>query len=78
MDEQLTWGPCDGDVVTVEPTEREIRIPVVCGICLDDLPSNLDKSIYTEALYLRDSEGRWLYSGRMRYRSDGTAFWHEA
>jgi hypothetical protein len=78
MDEQLTCGPCDGDIVTVEPTEREIRIPVVFGICLDDLPSNLDKSIYTEALYLRDSEGRWLYSGRMRYRSDGTAFWHEA
>jgi len=78
MDEQLTWGPCYGDIVTVEPTEREIRIPVVCGICLDDLPSNLDTRIYTEALYLRDSEGRWLYSGRMRYRSDGTAFWHEA
>ena len=77
-DEVLKWGPCDGDVVTVEDGDLEIRIPVVCGVCLDDLPAALDKSIYTEAMYLRDEDGRWVYSGRMRYRSDGTAFWHHA
>ena len=77
-DEVLKWGPCDGDVVTVEEGDREIRIPVICGVCLDDLPAALDRSIYTEAMYLRDRDGRWVYSGRMRYRVDGTAYWHGA
>jgi len=78
MDTTLHWGPCDGDVVIVEDLDREIRIPVICGICLDDLPTNLDKVLYTEAMYIRDSEGRWIYSGRIRYREDGTAYWHAA
>jgi hypothetical protein len=52
MDTTLHWGPCDGDVVIVEDLDREIRIPVICGICLDDLPTNLDKALYTEAMYI--------------------------
>jgi len=78
MDTTLHWGPCDGDQVTVEDTDREIRVPVVCGICLDELPFALDKALYSEAVYMRDSEGRWIYSGRMRYAADGSAYWHAA
>lgn len=72
----LRWGPCDGDVVELDDLEREIRVPVICGTCLDELPANLGREVYTEALYMRDSEGRWVYSGRFRYRQDGTAYWH--
>lgn len=78
QEELLKWGPCDGDLITVEDDCREIRIPVVCGVCLDELPTNLGKDVYTEALYLRDMDGKWVYSGRMRYREDGTAYWHHA
>ena len=72
----LRWGPCDGDTVTFDASDtREIRIPCVLGICLDELPANLGKDVYTEALYLPDASGNWFYAGRMRYADDGTAFW---
>ena len=41
----LRWGPCDGDTVNVEDQTREIRVPVVCGTCLDELPTNLSKDV---------------------------------
>jgi hypothetical protein len=75
----LRWGPCDGDTVTVEEDTREIRVPVVCGTCLDELPTNLSKDVYSEALYLPDpASGTWIYSGRFRYGSDGHPYFHRA
>jgi hypothetical protein len=73
---RLRWGPCDGDTVGLDTSsDREIRIPCVLGVCLDELPANLGKDLYTEAIYLPDSKGDWYYAGRMRYAKDGTAYW---
>jgi hypothetical protein len=75
MEAVLKWGPCDGDVVTVEDTDVEIRVPIVCGICLDELPTALSKDIYTEGIYLHDPQtGQWTYSGRLRYDQSGNAY----
>lgn len=76
---RLRWGPCDGDTVNVEQTDLEIRVPVCCGVCLDELPANIGRDVYTEAIYIPDKEGTWWYSGRLRYRDDGgAAYFHPA
>lgn len=73
---RLRWGPCDGDTVGVDTAaDMEIRIPCVMGVCLDELPANLGKDLYSEAIYLPDERGDWYYAGRMRYAKDGTAYW---
>ena len=73
----LRWGPCDGDMIDIDIADAtELRLPVVCGVCLDELPVNLGKDIYTEAIYMPDSNGVWWYAGRMRYRDGGgEAYW---
>lgn len=76
---QLRWGPCDGDRVQVDGTDLEIRVPVVMGVCCEELPSNIGRDVYTEAIYIPDKAGVWWYSGRMRYRDDGgEAYFHPA
>jgi len=71
----LRWGPCDGDMVHVEGEPNEMRLPVVQGCCVEDLPHIISKGQYSEAIYLfRD--GAWWYSGRIRYGRDGIAYWH--
>jgi len=72
----LRWGPCDGDVVTLEDADTlEIRVPCVCGTCLDEIPEGLQKEAYTEAVYLPDAVGNWFYAGRIRYGSDSDPVW---
>jgi hypothetical protein len=72
----LRWGPCDGDVITLEDSEvLEIRVPCVCGTCLDEIPEGVKKDAYTEAVYLPDSLGNWFYAGRIRYGDDAKPFW---
>ena len=74
---RLRWGPCDGDTIQVSDTDTEARIPVCCGVCLDELPANIGKDVYTEAIYIPDERGDWYYSGRLRYRDDGGhAYFH--
>jgi len=76
---QLRWGPCDGDRLTIEDGVLEVRVPVVCGVCLDELPANLGRDVYTEAIYLPDAAGVWWYAGRMRYSdAGGSAYWSPA
>ena len=77
MEATLRWGPCDGDTVEVDADAAELRVPVACGVCLDELPASLSKEIYSEALYLLDPEtGAWFYSGRLRYNREGNAYHH--
>lgn len=79
LEVRLRWGPCDGDTVTVETTDSEIRVPVCLGVCLDELPANIGKDVYTEAIYIQDKNGHFYYSGRMRYHDDGgSAYFHPA
>jgi len=40
----LRWGPCDGDRVQVDGTDLEIRVPVVMGVCCEELPSRISKA----------------------------------
>ena len=76
---QLRWGPCDGDTLTIEEGVTEVRVPVVCGVCLDELPANVGRDVYTEAIYLPDAAGVWWYAGRMRYSdAGGSAYWSPA
>jgi hypothetical protein len=73
---RLRWGPCDGDTIGLDPSsDMEIRVPCVSGVCLDELPANLGKDLYTEAIYLPDAKGDWYYAGRMRYAKDGSTYW---
>jgi len=52
---------------------------VVMGVCCEELPSNIGRDVYTEAIYIPDKAGVWWYSGRMRYRDGGgEAYFHPA
>ena len=62
----LIGGPCCGDT--------HIRLGVVRGECLDrEVPLHL-KGEYTEALYTRMPDNKWVYIGRYRWDKDRAYF----
>jgi len=69
----LIGGPCCGD--TIQPDKSDsVRLGVVRGECLDrEVPLHL-KGEYTEALYTRMPDGKWVYIGRYRWDGDKTYF----
>jgi len=70
----LIGGPCCGDTITPDKSDTHIRLGVVKGICLDrEVPLHL-KGEYTEALYTRMPDGKWVYIGRYRWDGDKTYF----
>lgn len=71
---ELLGGVGDGEVITPDEADTQIRIGVVRGVVLDrePLPSEINKSEYSEACYQKGDDGKWRYAGRYRYRSDGS------
>ena len=72
----LIGGPCCGDTITITPDRKDthIRLGVVRGECLDrEVPLHL-KGEYTEALYTRMPDNKWVYIGRYRWDKDRAYF----
>ena len=70
----LIGGPCCGDTITPDKSDTHIRLGVVAGTCLDrEVPLHL-KGEYTEALYTRMPDNKWVYIGRYRWNGDKTYF----
>jgi hypothetical protein len=66
----LIGGPCCGDTITPDKSDTHIRR----GECLDrEVPLHL-KGEYTEALYTRMPDNKWVYIGRYRWDGDKTYF----
>lgn len=70
----LIGGPCCGDTIQPARSDTHIRLGVVAGTCLDrEVPLHL-KGEYTEALYTRMPDGKWVYIGRYRWDKDRAYF----
>lgn len=70
----LIGGPCCGDTITPDKKDIHIRLGVVRGECLDrEVPIRL-KGEYTEALYARMPDNKWVYVGRFRQDGNRTYF----
>ena len=76
IDEDFTLigGPCCGDVITPDKSDNFIRLGVVAGCCLDKIAPLHLKGKYTEALYNRRADNKWVYVGRYRWNGDKTYF----
>jgi len=73
-DFMLIGGPCCGDTITPDRRDTSIRLGVVKGECLSmEVPLHL-KGQYSEALYTRMPDGKWVYIGRFRWDGDKTYF----
>ena len=70
----LIGGPCCGDVITPDRSDNLIRLGVVDGCCLDKVVALHLKGKYTEALYSRMPDGKWVYIGRYRWDKDRAYF----
>jgi len=70
----LIGGPCCGDVITPDKSDTHIRLGVVRGECLDQVVPLHLKGEYTEALYTRMPDNKWVYIGRYRWDGDKTYF----
>jgi len=70
----LIGGPCCGDTITPDRRDTNIRLGVVRGECLDrEVPLHL-KGQYSEALYTRMPDNKWVYIGRFRWDKDRAYF----
>ena len=73
-DFMLIGGPCCGDVIKPDKRDTSIRLGIVRGECLDmEVPLHL-KGEYSEALYTRMPDNKWVYIGRYRWDGDKTYF----
>jgi len=73
-DFMLIGGPCCGDTITPDRRDTSIRLGVVKGECLSmEVPLHL-KGQYSEALYTRMPDNKWVYIGRYRWDGDKTYF----
>ena len=73
-DFMLIGGPCCGDTITPDRRDTSIRLGVVRGECLSmEVPLHL-KGQYSEALYTRMPDNKWVYIGRFRWDGDKTYF----
>jgi len=73
-DFMLIGGPCCGDTITPDRRDTSIRLGVVKGECLSmEVPLHL-KGQYSEALYTRMPDNKWVYIGRFRWNGDKTYF----
>jgi len=70
----LIGGPCCGDTISPDRSDNVIRLGVVAGCCLDKIVPLHLKGKYSEALYSRMPDGKWVYIGRYRWDGDKTYF----
>ena len=76
IDEDFTLigGPCCGDVISPDRKDNSIRLGVVKGVCLDQVVPLHLKGEYSEAVYTRMADNKWVYIGRFRWNGDKTYF----